>query len=29
MYDSTLDSRSESLKPLIRKAIVQTLRGDK
>src|ERR687890_576618 len=29
MYDSTLDSRAERLKPLIRKAIVQTLRGDK
>jgi V/A-type H+/Na+-transporting ATPase subunit E len=29
MYDSTLDSRSERLKPLIRKEIVQTLRGDK
>ena len=29
MYDITLDSRSERLKPLIRKEIVQTLRGDK
>ena len=29
MYDSTLDSRAERLKPLIRKEIVQTLRGDK
>ena len=28
-YDSTLELRMERLKPLIRKEIVQTLRGDK
>jgi V/A-type H+/Na+-transporting ATPase subunit E len=28
-YDNTLDSRIERLKPLIRKNIVQILRGEK